>query len=80
LGSVLQGLRGSLRTGGKAMMVIGDSRYAGVRIDVPKIVQELAPLSRFECVGLRSVRAMRASAQQGGDFSLSESLLVLRSA
>jgi hypothetical protein len=77
LKTVLQGLRTSVAADGKVMMVVGDSRYAGVMVDVPSVVSEIAPGIGFTCVDIRPVRAMRSSAQQGGDLSLAESLLIL---
>lgn len=77
LGQVLAGLRRSVAASGQLMMVVGNSRYAGVVVDVPRIVAEIAPSIGLTCESIKPVRAMRASAQQGGDLALSESLLVL---
>jgi DNA modification methylase len=63
---------------GKVMMVVGDSRYANVRINVAGIIGELARAMGFGSVKTREVRQMRASAQQGGRFQLSESIVELR--
>jgi hypothetical protein len=75
--TVLAGLRTALTSEGRAMLVVGDSRYAGVMVDVARITTELAPSVGFVCSDVRPVRAMRSSAQQGGDLSLAECLLVL---
>lgn len=62
---------------GRAMMVVGDSRYADVRIEVAAILAELAKSMGFGRVTTREVRQMRASAQQGGGFQLAESIVEL---
>jgi len=59
------------------MMVVGDSRYANVRIEVAAILAELAKSMGFSHVTTREVRQMRASAQQGGSFQLAESIVEL---
>jgi len=63
---------------GKVMMVVGDSRYASVRIDVAAIIAEIAKSIGFGTVTTREVRQMRSSAQQGGEFQLAESIVDLR--
>lgn len=77
LAVVLSGVRSSLSSQGRVMMVVGNSRYAGVMVDVPAIVREIAPSLGLACSDIHAVRAMRTSAQQGGALSLNESLLVL---
>ena len=62
---------------GKVMMVVGDSRYAGVRIEVAAILTEIAKSMGFGTVITREVRQMRSSAQQGGRLQLSESIVEL---
>lgn len=62
---------------GQIWMVVGDSRYAGIDIPVASIMAELAPTIGCDVVELEPCRSMRASAQQGGDPSLAETLLVL---
>lgn len=62
---------------GKVMMVVGDSRYANVRIEVAVIIAEIAKSIGFASVATREVRQMRSSAQQGGGFQLSESIVEL---
>jgi hypothetical protein len=59
------------------MMVVGDSRYADVRIEVALILAELAKSMGFGRVTTREVRQMRASAQQGGGLQLAESIVEL---
>jgi hypothetical protein len=63
---------------GSIMMVVGDSRYGGVQVDVARIVTEFAPTIGLRAEKPRQVRAMRTSAQQGGAFRLKEWLVVLR--
>ncbi|WP_025041866.1 hypothetical protein [Nitrosospira briensis] len=62
---------------GKVIMVVGDSRYANVRIEVATIIAEIAKSIGFGAVATREVRQMRASAQQGGRFQLAESIVEL---
>lgn len=62
---------------GKVIMVVGDSRYAGVKIEVAVILEELAKAIGFSKTAIKEVRQMRASAQQGGDFHLAESIVEL---
>ena len=76
--SVLENCRRVIKNGGYTIMAVGDSRYNGVRIDVPQIIQEIAATLNFKCVRKQTVRSMRASAQQGGEISLKESLLYLQ--
>jgi hypothetical protein len=66
-----------LREGGMATLVIGDSRYSGVRIDTAKITMEIAKNLGFELWDLEKIRVMKASAQQGWDRSLDETALYL---
>jgi len=75
---VLEQSRRLLAPAGKVMMVVGDSRYATVRIDVANIIAEMATSMGFSSVVVREVRQMRASAQQGGRFQLAESIVELR--
>lgn len=79
MSSVLTGCRSVLSDGGHMMLAVGDSRYDGVLIDVPKILTEIAEGIGFKLVKNEAVRSMRSSAQQGGDHVLNESLLWLSS-
>lgn len=74
---VLEHSRRLLSNNGKVMMVVGDSRYANVRIDVSKILAELARGIGFGKVMVKEVRQMRSSAQQGGSYQLAESIIEL---
>ncbi len=62
---------------GKVMMVVGDSRYASIKIDVARILAELAKEAGFTNIQIREIRQMRSSAQQGGHLQLSESIVEL---
>jgi len=62
---------------GKVMMVVGDSRYADVRIEVAAIIAQIAQAMGFGKVTTREVRQMRSSAQQGGRYQLAESIVEL---
>jgi hypothetical protein len=76
MATILQQVRSKLRKGGRAFLAVGNSKYAGVVIDTPKILAELAPAVGLRCVRSSSIRSMRASAQQGGREELHESLIV----
>ena len=78
MATIVAGLADTMAPRADVMMVIGDSRYAGVRIDVAAICAEMAPELGFKVVATRPIRAMRASAQQGGRHELSEALLHIR--
>lgn len=78
MAKVLAGLKETMAPKADVMLVIGDSRYAGVRVDVAAICAELAPSVGFKVASTRPIRAMRASAQQGGRQILSETLLHLK--
>lgn len=73
---VLKGVKGKLKRGGRAFLAVGNSKYAGVVIDTSNILSELAPAVGFRFCRTKSVRSMRASAQQGGRAELRESLMV----
>lgn len=67
-----------LSEGGRIAMVVGNSSYANVLIDVPAILCELAHDMGFKTVSSTSARAMRSSIQQGrADKTLAESLVIL---
>jgi hypothetical protein len=78
MAAILGGLDATMTRKADVMMVIGDSRYAGVRVDVASILAEMAPALSFRVISLRPIRAMRASAQQGGHHILSETLLHIK--
>jgi hypothetical protein len=80
MAAIMRGLHTTMAPKADVMMVIGDSRYAGVRVDVASICSEMAGALGFKVVSSRPIRAMRASAQQGGHHILSEALLHLKKA
>ncbi len=73
--AVLNQLHRIIVPGGSVMMVVGDSRYAGVAIDVGTILVELGQRLGFTLSNLSSMRSMRSSAQQGGTYDLDETLV-----
>lgn len=77
LGRILREAKTRLTPRGQVVMVVGDSRYAHVMVDVPQIVREMLPGLGFECQEVREVRSMRSSPQHGGGLDLRESLIRL---
>ncbi len=77
LATVLDGLHANMRLGASVMMVVGDSSYAGVMVDVGTIAAEVAASRGFRLHSLAPVRSMRASPQQGGRPELGETLVHL---
>lgn len=77
---ILKTVRSKMTPDGAVLMTVGDSRYADVLIDVGDILRELAPSAGFVCEAVTPIRAMKTSAQQGWQASLSEDLVRLRSA
>lgn len=75
---VLEGLYSQLASEGEAWAVVGDSQYAGVPVPTAEILAELAPTVGYKVVNIEAFRSMRASAQQGGQEELDETLIVLR--
>lgn len=76
--AVLTALHDKLYERGEVWAVVGDSRYAGVRIPVAKILADYAPSIGYRVITLEPFRSMRSSAQQGGQHELDETLIVLR--
>lgn len=77
LEQVLEQSKRLLASDGRVMMVVGDSRYANIRIEVATVLSELAQSMGFSRVITKQVRQMRASAQQGGHYQLAESIVEL---
>lgn len=75
--SVISGVRSILHEKGKIWMVVGDSRYADVVVPTAQILRELASSAGLRVSNIEPFRSMRASAQQGGQYELSESLLIM---
>jgi hypothetical protein len=74
---VIMAIRKPLTRKGRIWMVVGDSRYAGVRVPVAEIIAQMAPAMKLAVIAKEPFRSMRSSAQQGGGRSLDETLLVL---
>lgn len=74
---VLTECKKALALGGKMVLTVGNSRYAGILVDVPGILSEIAPSLGFSVDKTDAVRSMRSSAQQGGNKDLAESLVWL---
>jgi hypothetical protein len=75
---VLRGVHVGLTERGLAWIIVGDSRYATVRVRTARILAELAQTDGWELKAVEPCRSMRASAQQGGRRELSETLLILQ--
>jgi hypothetical protein len=68
-----------LSAGGQLAMVVGNSSYANVLIDVPKILCEIGTVLGLQQVSSESARSMRSSIQQGrASKTLAESLVIMR--
>jgi DNA modification methylase len=78
LALVLDHVHRALTPGASAWIVIGDSSYAGIQIPTAQIVGKLASKRGWKTVVMEPFRSMRASAQQGGQHELAETLLVLQ--
>ncbi len=76
----LQALMGTcaslLTSRGQAWFVVGDSQYAGIRVQVAKILADLAPSVGLKVERSKPFRSMRVSPQQSGRQVLSEDLVV----
>ncbi len=74
---VLDDLALGLRSQGRVYMVVGDSRYAGIEVNVAEILAEAAHSLSYRVARIEPCRSMRVSPQQGGRHELAETLLVL---
>lgn len=74
---VISAIGKRLSPSGQIWIVVGDSRYAKIRIPVADILSELAPSLGLQVELNEPFRSMRSSAQQGWENSLDETLLVL---
>lgn len=72
---VIANIANHLSENGSIELVVGDSQYAGVKISVPKVLAEILPTRGLEVLRVETVRAMRSSAQQGGQHELCEYLV-----
>lgn len=77
---LLRMLGTTLKTGGTASIIVGESSYAGVRVRSGHILREIAESLGFATVKHECMRTMRQSAQQGGVFALEERLLEIKNA
>ncbi|WP_372072880.1 hypothetical protein P7L75_11615 [Tistrella mobilis] len=75
--TIMQRLHSALISGGRAYLVVGDSRYHGVQVPVAKILAEISGSIGFRKIADEPFRSMRASPQQGGRQELLETLLTL---
>lgn len=75
--TIMQRLHSALISGGRAYLVVGDSRYHGVQVPVADILAEIASSIGFRKIADEPFRSMRASPQQGGRQELLETLLTL---
>lgn len=73
---VFDNIRQATTPGGELWIVVGDSQYRGVLIRVADALSELLTTRGWELRTSERSRSMRASAQQGGQHDLSETLLV----
>jgi len=80
MNQIITRLSTALVDGGRAYLVVGDSRYQGVQVPVADVLIELAAAAGFEKVADEPFRSMRASPQQGGKLELLETLITLRRA
>ena len=78
LTEVLQGLATGLRTRGRIYMVVGNSCYADIEVNVAEILAEIVPQLGYQVVRLTPCRSIRMSPQQGGRPKLAETLVVLK--
>ena len=78
LQNVLGSLSRIVRPGGNVVAAVSDSQYGGIRVDVAGILAEIAMRCGYDVEGAGEIRSMRASAQHGGRFDLSETALRLR--
>ena len=77
LDGVLAGVAAALPSDKRAVMVVGDCQYGGVRVDVAGIIEEGLAGGPFKLHSRGAVRSMRTSAQHGGGFELQEHCIVL---
>jgi hypothetical protein len=77
---ILRQLKTAIVRHGMVWMVVGDSQYADIPIPVSRILRELATAQGWIFEFIEPFRSMRASAQQGGRYNLTEDLVVLSKA
>lgn len=75
--AVLSGVQRCLTANGRAYVVVGDSRYEGIRIPVAEILSEISASLDLQTITKNPCRSMRGSPQQGSRPDLKETLLIL---
>ena len=78
LENVLVSLSRIVCAGGNVVVAVGDSLYAGVRIDTAGILAEIGERNGYNVEDTCKIRSMRASAQNGSGLDLSETALRLK--
>lgn len=78
LALIMARVANGLRARGRAYVVVGDSRYAGIDVPVAKILSEMSHPLGFKLISMEPSRSMRSSPQQGGRPELGETLVVLQ--
>jgi len=73
---IVADLAARIRPGGLITVIVGGSSYAGIGVDAPRIIAELGQAMGLSLHRHSTLRAMRLSAQQGGQFGLSEDAVV----
>ena len=76
--TVLRTIAGRLQPDGRCIVVVGDSRYDAVYVDVAAILEELASHCGLLVIEREPVRSMRVSPQQGGQHGLTETALTFK--
>jgi hypothetical protein len=83
VGAYFADLQGLMRTcatllppEGQAWFVVGDSQYAGIQVQVAKVLADLAPSVGLKVERITPFRSMRVSPQQSGRHQLSEDLVI----
>jgi hypothetical protein len=78
LESIFRDLGTILDRGKRVTVAVGDSQYAGIRIDVAGILSEIVPPTGFIVENIAPIRSMRSSAQHGGRLELLESAVTFK--
>jgi hypothetical protein len=76
LATIFAQLHRILAPGHHAIIAVGDSQYAGIRVDVASILEECVARLGFRLTERGAIRSMRNSSQHGGGFELSEHCLM----
>lgn len=77
LATIMRHLHRILAPGRHAVLAIGDSKYAGVHVDVAEILEESSIGVGFRVTARDAMRSMRNSAQHGGALELQEHCIVM---